>query len=230
MKEGRAPFAASRAVGSRAVGLTRAGMWWEALARAFWPLGVVLALVVAALAFGATELFANAVLIWVMGLVALLIVIAAGWGLWRFRRPTLEGARARVDETLPGRPLAALRDRVAVGADDEGSGALGSAHLARMEQLAASARAIAPDARLRWRDPVGLRLVGLVALAMALVFAPAGRMGQSLAALGTTFRPLPEQRPDIPAAPTWEGWAEPPAGDMLGRHILGSAEERRGVG
>ncbi len=206
MKEGQEPFAASRAVG-----LTRAGMWWEALARAFWPLGVVLALAVAALAFGATELFANAVLIWVMGLVALLIVIAAGWGLWRFRRPTLEGARARVDETLPGRPLAALRDRVAVGAEDEGAGALWSAHLARMERLAASARAIAPDARLRWRDPVGLRLVGLVALAMALVFAPAGRMGQSLAALGATFRPLPEQRPDIPAAPTWEGWAEPPA-------------------
>ena len=206
MKEGREPVAASRAVG-----LTRAGMWWEALARAFWPLGVVLALVIAALAFGATELFSNALLIWVMGLVALAILMAGGWGLWRLSRPTLEGARARVDETLPGRPLAALRDQVAVGAGDEGAGALWSAHLARMERLAASARAIAPDARLRWRDPVALRLVGLVALVMALVFAPAGRMGQSLAALGATFRPVPEQRPDIPAAPTWEGWAEPPA-------------------
>ena len=95
---------------SFAVGLTRAGMWWEALARAFWPLGVVLALVIAALAFGATELFSNALLIWVMGLVALAILMAGGWGLWRLSRPTLEGARARVDETLPGRPLAALRD------------------------------------------------------------------------------------------------------------------------
>ena len=43
MKEGRGHPAAARAVG-----LTRAGMWWEALARAFWPLGVVLALVLAA--------------------------------------------------------------------------------------------------------------------------------------------------------------------------------------
>ena len=51
MKEGRGHPAAARAVG-----LTRAGMWWEALARAFWPLGVVLALVLAALAFGAAEL------------------------------------------------------------------------------------------------------------------------------------------------------------------------------
>ena len=206
MKEGQEPVAASRAVG-----LTRLGMWWEAVARAFWPLGVLLALLLAALAFGATELLSNAALIWAMGLVALVVLLAAGWGLWRFRRPTLEGARARVDETLPGRPLAALRDQVAVGAGDEGSGALWSAHLARMERLAASARAIAPDARLRWRDPVGLRLIGLVALVMALIFAPSGRLGQSLAALGATFRPMPEQRPDVPAAPTWEGWAEPPA-------------------
>ena len=206
MKEGRGHPAAARAVG-----LTRAGMWWEALARAFWPLGVVLALVLAALAFGATELFSNAALVWAMGLVALAILLGAGWGIWRFRVPTLEHAWARVDETLPGRPLSALRDRVAVGAGDEGAGALWNAHLARMERLAASARPIAPDARLRWRDPVGLRLIGLVALVMALIFAPTGRLGQSLAALGTSFRPVPEVRPDVPAAPTWEGWAEPPA-------------------
>ena len=102
MKEGRGHPAAARAVG-----LTRAGMWWEALARAFWPLGVVLALVLAALAFGATELFSNAALVWAMGLVALAILLGAGWGIWRFRVPTLEHAWARVDETLPGRPLSA---------------------------------------------------------------------------------------------------------------------------
>ena len=206
MSGGRAPDHARRAVG-----LTRAGMWWEALARAFWPLGVVLALVVAALAFGAPELFSNAALAWVSGLVALGVLCVAAWGLWRFRRPAPDGALERVDRALPGRPLSALRDRVAVGAGDEGADALWSAHLARMARVAAGARAIAPDARLRWRDPVGLRLVGLTALVMALIFAPSGRLGQSLAALGATFRPPSEARPDVPAAPAWEGWAEPPA-------------------
>lgn len=194
-----------------AVGLTRAGMWWEALAAAFWPLGVLLALALAALAFGATDLFSSRALIWLMGLAALAALLAAGWGLRRFRRPSAEAARERVDLALPGRPLSALRDRVAVGAGDEGADALWRAHLARMQAAALAARPVAPDARLRWRDPVALRLVGLVALVMALIFAPPGQLGQGIAALGATFRPAPEARPGAEAGPSWEGWAEPPA-------------------
>ncbi|HWL56641.1 MAG TPA: DUF4175 family protein [Paracoccus sp. (in: a-proteobacteria)] len=195
----------------RAVGLTRAGMWWEAVAGAFWPLGVVLALSLAALAFGGAELLSSRALLWI-GLAALLAtVIAALWGIRRFRRPSIEQARARVDRTLPSRPLTALRDDVAIGRDDAGSEALWQAHLARMESEAASARAVIPDARLRWLDPVGLRLVGLVALAMTLVFAPSGQLGLGIAALGATFRPAPDARPDPGAGPGWEGWAEPPA-------------------
>ncbi|KRW93381.1 DUF4175 domain-containing protein [Paracoccus sp. MKU1] len=194
-----------------AVGLTRTGMWWEALAAAFWPLGVLLALVLAALAFGVTDLFSSRALIWLMGLVALAAVLAFGWGVRRFRRPSAAAARLRVDLTLPGRPLSALRDRLAVGAGDGGADALWRAHLARMERAAAAARPVAPDARLRWRDPVALRLVGMVALVMALIFAPAGQLGQGLAALGATFRPTPEARSGAEAGPSWEGWAEPPA-------------------
>ncbi|KGJ03878.1 TIGR02302 family protein [Paracoccus halophilus] len=206
MKQGQHLSAASRAVG-----LTRAGMWWEALARAFWPLAVVLALLLAALAFGAADLFGARMLRWIMVAVGLVVLVLAGRGLWRFRLPSADGARLRVDATLPGQPLSALRDRVAVGADDDGSAGLWRAHLARMAQLASAARPVAPDARLRWRDPAALRLVGLVALVMALIFAPSGRLGQGIAALGATFRPAPEIRPDVPAAPMWEGWAEPPA-------------------
>src|SRR5690606_1269024 len=134
-----------------AVGLTRAGMWWEALAAAFWPLGVLAALALAALAFGATDLFSSRVLLWLMGLVGLVVVLAFGWGLRRFRRPSARAARLRVDRTLPGRPLSALRDRVAVGAGDQGADALWRAHLARMQLAALAARPVAPDARLRWR-------------------------------------------------------------------------------
>lgn len=194
-----------------AIGLTRAGMWWEALAGAFWPLGVLSALVLAALAFGVTDLLSSRLLFWIMAAVFLGGILALGWGLRRFRRPLAEAARVRVDMNLPGRPLSALRDRVAVGAEDDGSTALWRAHLARMQAAAAAARPIAPDARLRWRDPVALRLVGMVALVMALVFAPTGQLGQGIAALGATFRPLPEVRPGAEAGPSWEGWAEPPA-------------------
>nr|WP_199260213.1 DUF4175 family protein [Paracoccus binzhouensis] len=186
-------------------------MWWEALAAAFWPLAVVLALVLAALAFGATDLLSSRALSWVMAAVALAALLTAGWGLRRFRRPSAEAALLRVDLALPGRPLATLRDRVAVGAGDEGSAALWQAHLARMQAAAMAARPVAPDARLRWRDPVALRLVGMVALVMALIFAPAGQLGQGIAALGATFRPAPEARPGAEAGPSWEGWAEPPA-------------------
>ncbi|WP_288950973.1 DUF4175 domain-containing protein [uncultured Paracoccus sp.] len=196
---------------ARAVALTRAGMWWEALAAAFWPLALIVALTLAALAFGVTDLFSSRALLWLIGFVALAVVAAAGWGIWRFRRPSAEAARLRVDLTLPGRPLSALRDRVAVGAGDEGADALWRAHLARMRATALAARPVAPDARLRWRDPAGLRLAGMVALVMALVFAPAGQLGQGLAALGATFRPQLAERPETESAPSWEGWAEPPA-------------------
>lgn len=212
-----------------AVGLTRAGMCWEALAAAFWPLGVVLALVLAALAFGATDLFSSRALIWLMGLVGLAAVLAFGWGVRRFRRPSAAAARLRVDLTLPGRPLSALRDRLVLGAGDGGADALWRAHLARMEQVASAARPVAPDARLRWRDPVALRLAGMVALVMALVFAPAGQLGQGLAALGATFRPLPEARPGAEAGPSWEGWAAPPAYTRRPTLYLNALPEGQGL-
>ncbi|MFH5772657.1 DUF4175 domain-containing protein [Paracoccus sp. NGMCC 1.201697] len=195
----------------RAVELTRAGMWWESLASSFWPLGVVLALVLAALAFGAAELVSSRALFWIMLAALLALVLSALWGARRLWRPSAAQARARVDATLPSRPLAALHDQVAIGREDGGAEALWQAHLARMAREAEEARPVIPDARLRWRDPVGLRLVGLVALVMALLFAPAGQLGLGIAALGATFRPAPGATPGMDATPGWEGWAEPPA-------------------
>lgn len=195
----------------RAVRLTRAGMVWEAAAAAFWPLGVILAAVLCALAFGGTDLLPGRGLIVALVTALLGLALALLWGLRRFRRPSLQAARARVDASLPGHPLSALRDEMAVGAGDAGADALWQAHQHRMAQAARAARPIRADARLRWRDPVALRLAGLVAVVMALLFAPAGRFGQGIAALGATLRPAPELRPDVGAAPAWEGWAEPPA-------------------
>ena len=185
-------------------------MLWEEIARAFWPLGLVMAVGFAALAFGAAALVDAGPLLGLAVAVLLVAVVAGIWGYRRFRRPSSEDARARVDLTLPGRPLSALRDHMAVGAGDPGADALWQAHLVQMQDAAGKAQPVRPDARLRWRDPVGLRFVGMIALVMALIFAPTGRLGQGIAALGATFRPSPDERALAEAAPSWEGWAEPP--------------------
>ncbi|MDS9466267.1 DUF4175 family protein [Paracoccus sp. MBLB3053] len=213
----------------RAVGLTRAGMWWESAASAFWPLAVLLSLLIAALAFGAAELVSSSTLL-AIALISLLAVVVAGFYGWRkFRMPSLPQARDRVDQTLPGRPLSALSDDVAIGAADKGSTALWQAHLARMEREAAAARAVLPDARLRWLDPVGLRLVGLVALAMAILFAPAGRLGLGISALGATLRPSSDSRPGPAQGSAWEGWAAPPAYTRRPTIYLNSLPEGRAL-
>ncbi|WP_262983259.1 DUF4175 domain-containing protein [Paracoccus mutanolyticus] len=190
----------------RAVCLTRAAMLWEAVAVAFWPLGVVLAAVVAALAFGLADVLPLSVLPWAMGLALLVLVVAAVRGWRRFRRPRPR-RRGTASCGPAGAAPAALRDRAAVVAEHPPR--LRLLHGGERGRPAADpARAPAPAALAR---PVALRLAGMVALVMALVFAPAGRFGQGIAALGATFRPAPETRPDVEAAPGWEGWAEPPA-------------------
>lgn len=193
----------------RAVGMTLAGLWWERLARAWWPAATLLALGVAALVVGLVAALPSAALgglsvVWGLALAATLL---AGWG--RFRRPTRREALARVDQRLPGRPLSALGDRMALGGP--GAGALWQAHLAGASRAAAGARPVAPDARLATRDPFALRLAGLTALAMALLFGGVGPAGQGLGALAASWRPA--DRPaegTVATGPSWEGWAEPP--------------------
>jgi len=190
---------------ARALRLTRWGLWWEASIRAFWPLLTLAGCGVAALSLGLVEALPVAlqrITLW--GLAGLLLA-ALLWGLWRFRRPRREDAWARLDESLPGRPLTALRDTPALGTD----GALWQAHLAQMAARAAAARPVPPDAQLTRRDPFALRLAGLTAAVMALLFGSAGNLGQGLAALAP-LRPLTGVEPTAPTGPGWEGWAEPP--------------------
>lgn len=191
---------------ARAIRLTRWGMLWERGARAFWPLATLTAFGVAALALGGVAAVPGGVLPWVAGLWLLAVVGAAGWGGWRFRRVRPSEAVARLDRTLPGRPLTALGDRAAIG----GEGALWQAHLAQMRDAAMDARAVRPDADLARRDPYALRLAGLSALVMAIIFGGAGQMGQGVRAIAATMN-APVAGADAPTGPVWEGWAEPPA-------------------
>ncbi|WP_410219460.1 DUF4175 domain-containing protein [Paracoccus sp. (in: a-proteobacteria)] len=190
----------------RALRLTRWGMAWERGAQAFWPLVTLLATGFASLALGLVAAVPDMLLPWLAGLWLLAVVAAAVLGGLRYRRVRPHEAVERLDRTLPGRPLSALGDRPAIG----GEGPLWQAHLAQMQAAALSARAVRPDADLARRDPYALRLAGMVALTMALIFGGAGQMGQGIQAIAATMT-VSATGPAAPTGPAWEGWAEPPA-------------------
>jgi uncharacterized protein (TIGR02302 family) len=184
--------------------LTFAGLWAERLVRAFWPLWTILAATLAALAFGLHDHLP------LEGAWALLVLATSGavWALvagWRaFHAPTRREAIDRLDASLPGRPLTALRDRQAIGADDPASAAVWRAHLLRMADRLADARPVAPDLRLARRDPFALRYLALTALVMALMF---GSIWRLASVTGLT----PGTAEAMAAGPSWEGWLQPPA-------------------
>ncbi|MER2507197.1 MAG: DUF4175 family protein, partial [Amaricoccus sp.] len=88
---------------------TRVGMMVETLSRAFWPLGSFLAVFWAALAFGLPEILSRGELVLALALGVGGIAYFLVAGIRAVRWPSEADARARVDATLPGRPLAALR-------------------------------------------------------------------------------------------------------------------------
>ncbi len=184
--------------------LTWAGLWAERLVRAFWPLWSVLAATLAALVLGLHDLAPAG---WVRG-----GLIAAGlgglaaliFGLRAFRHPRRAEALARLDASLPGRPISSMADRQAIGAGDAWSRAIWAVHQRRMAERAARARPVAPDLRLARRDPFALRYLALTALVVAGLFGSVWRVG-SVAGLG------PGGAEAMVGGPSWEGWAQPPA-------------------
>jgi uncharacterized protein (TIGR02302 family) len=185
--------------------LTLLGLWAEALTRALWPLWSVLILGLGLAALGLQDhlpLEAD----WaglVLGCVGL--IWGLGHALSSFRKPTRDQALARLDSRLPGQPIAALRDTLAMGSQDPATQVLWDIHRNRMAQRASSAKAVEPDLRLASRDPYALRYMALTVLVMALIFGSLWRIA-SVASL-----PGPGGSGQIAAGPTWEGWAQPPA-------------------
>jgi uncharacterized protein (TIGR02302 family) len=188
-----------------AIGRTRLAMALERATRAFWPLGSLLLAVWALLAFGLGEWLGRPQLLAALGLVGIAALALAGLGAWRFRWPRRSEALARVDATLPGRPLAALEDEVALGRDDPGAVGVWTAHRERMAEVARAARAVAPDLRLASRDPWALRLVALALALTALVFA----RNDAVEGISAAFVPAGDAA--VASGPAYEAWAEPPA-------------------
>ncbi len=184
--------------------LTRAGLFAERAARAFWPVWSIMFATVAAFAFGLAPRL-DPVWLWSgLGLVAVALAGSIARGVLRFRMPTHAEALNRLDRTLPGRPISALLDHPAVGASDPATQSVWAAHLRRMAARAHSARAPEPDLRLSRHDPFALRYIAATALAMAVLFGSMGRVGDMGDAVNFGTGPA------IASGPSWEGWVEPP--------------------
>lgn len=183
--------------------LTRLGLIAERGTRAFWPVWTVAFVAAAPLLMRfQDDLPPQALWLWL----AFWALVGIGFlirGALRFRWPTADDALERVDATLPGRPIAAIRDQQAIGGEDAASVALWQAHVARMADRSRSAAAVPPDLRLSDRDPFGLRLIALLLFVVALVFGPRA-LPQTQGAITTTGQVAE-------AGPSWEGWVEPPA-------------------
>ncbi|MEM8578961.1 MAG: TIGR02302 family protein [Pseudomonadota bacterium] len=186
-----------------ALRLTWAGMLAERLTRALWPLLAVVLAVLGALMLGLQDLVAVEA-VWIAAVIAALGAGAAlVYGLRIFRLPSKTEAIARLDESLPGRPLTALMDNQAIGGGDPASAAVWRAHKDRMLARAASAKAVPGDLRTSARDPYALRYAALLVFLVALAFGSIWRVG-SVATM------TPGGGDALASGPTWEGWAESP--------------------
>jgi uncharacterized protein (TIGR02302 family) len=185
--------------------LTRAGIAAERITRGFWPVWTILFGVFAAFAFGLQDVLSLEVL-WIGGVAT---IVAFVWalvrGILRFRWPTEAEAMDRLDLDLPGRPIATLSDRQAIGAGDAGAAAVWIAHVRRMADRTRAARPPAPDLRVAARDPFALRYAALTALVLATLFGSLWRVTEaaSIAKGGVAA--------STAGGPSWEAWVEPPA-------------------
>ncbi len=189
----------------RSLFLTRLGMIAERLFRAFWPFWTVCLFAIAALALGLQDMLVLELLWGLLVLTVLLLVGTLVAGIRRFRFPRRHEVLARLDETLPGRPIAALTDKQAIGADDGASIAVWHAHVKRMKDRVRSARPARPDLRLSHRDRFGLRYIAATLVVTALLFGSVWRAA-SVADLAPGL-----DGQTIAQGPSWEGWIEPPA-------------------
>ena len=186
----------------RPLALTLVGLFAERVARAFWPFWTVLLLACSALLLGVHEILLLEVA-WAIGLlVTLAALVTFGLAVRRFTFPKRKEALDRLDATLPGRPIATVADRHAIGAGDAGSEAIWQTHVERMTRRLDEARAVEPDLRLSRFDVFGLRYVALLFLAVGLLFG-------SFLKVGTLGEVMLEEQA-LALESSWEGWVEPP--------------------
>jgi uncharacterized protein (TIGR02302 family) len=177
----------------RKVGLAWAALAWEALWPRLMPFAAFILLFVAAAHF---DLFAG-LDPWIhTGVLAALAAAVLGAGWWQFRRfrwPVREAAirRLEIDSEVAHRPLVAVQDQLAAGESDPMASALWQAHRRREAERLAALRNKPAHPGVARIDVWALRLVPVLALIVALVFAGGWRSDRMAAALTPAFPPPP---------------------------------------
>ncbi len=183
--------------------LTWVGLLAERLTRAFWPFWSFLLLGAAALMLGLHDLVPLEVAWGSAVLVGIGVVGTLGWGIRTFRLPASREAKERLDGTLPGRPIAALGDTMAIGSGDRAAEAVWNEHLARMAVAVRDVRAVGPNLRVSDRDPFALRYTAVLFFVVAALFG-------SVLKVTSVAEIAPGGNGGIATGPSWEGWIEPP--------------------
>jgi uncharacterized protein (TIGR02302 family) len=196
------------ALNPRALVLARLALLWETLWPAAWPLLGIVGLFMALAFVGLVSVLPGWLHLGVLIMFAAALCLAAYRLARTLRLPGRAAGERRIerDSALEHRPLAALEDRLAVGTGDAMSEALWRAHLARMRRVLDRIRVAWPRPGLPGRDPIALRLLVVLLLALALIEAGGEAPRRLMTALS------PELGPAVGHTPaTVEVWLTPPA-------------------
>ena len=154
---------------TRRLVLARLALLWEALWPLAWPIPTLAALFAALALFDVLPLLPG----WLHAAVLVAFVAALGYFVWRLRRlaaPGLAQARRRIerDSGFAHRPLQGLADTLEAGAEDPVARALWWAQRRRLSEVLKRLTVRQPEPSLPRADPLGLRFVPLLLLAIAL--------------------------------------------------------------
>ena len=153
--------------------LARATLAWEQIWPAAWPaLGVMGVFLVLAL-FDVLPALPGWLHLAVLIALGVVFVYAVVRGVRAWRAPDADAARRRIEiaSALAHRPLTAVRDDLASGAETPESVALWQAHKRRMEEALMRIRVGWPAPGLARRDPAALRGALVLGLVIAAVIA-----------------------------------------------------------
>ncbi len=181
------------------------GLTLERIWQAFWPAMTTIALLISLILWDVHLYMDHPIGLIIYSALACLSLTLIGTGFRNFQRTTRDDAVARLDADVAGKPVTALLDRPLIGKQDAEAQELWALHQQRMEVKAADVSVAAPNARLARKDPWALRLVALVFLGSALLFARVN----SDESLIDTLQDLASGTTETSVS--YEAWAEPPA-------------------
>ena len=176
-------------------------MLLEQVLRAFWPLASLGLAGFAAWRWGVVATIPPGAMPLVVSAFLLAMVVLFWRGMRKVSWPDANSVTDRLDNSVSGQPIATLKDRIALGQGQPEAEELWAIHMEEMADRSRNVRVAGPDMRLARFDPLGLRLVALLAFSSALLFAGGNEPEWVSAELGT--------EPEV-AIPVFEGWAEPP--------------------